>query len=153
MKKSDNSGKQKSKTSNSSTGAKTKKKAQKKSIDKRKKRLSEEEMEDLCGELKERRKDLEFYRCRAGLKKKALLGDTTALSELTGEFIGEFMEVIRKIFFTRIAARNKKTFRLMTGRRNLANFAFIATASAMIGVHLFSHVMQSLHETFTQHAR
>ena len=51
MKKSESSGKQKPTKLNSSTGAKPKKKAQKKSTDKREKSLSEEEMEDLWGEL------------------------------------------------------------------------------------------------------
>ena len=74
MKKSDSSGKQKLTISNSSTDAKPKKKAQS---------LSEEEMEELCGELEERRKDLDvkmretiessdnlkFYPSRAGLEK------------------------------------------------------------------------------------
>ena len=83
MKKSDSSGEKKTPaTSNSFTGAKPKtEKAQKNTTNKRKKSVSEEEMEDLCGELDERGKDLdvkiretiesfnnlEFYPSRAGL--------------------------------------------------------------------------------------
>lgn len=71
--------------------------------------------------LEERRQDLnvkirekiassvnrEFYPSRAALRKE-LLADKSVLSELTSEFIDEFIEVIRRIFHTNMAARDKK---------------------------------------------
>ena len=104
----------------SSTVTKSRKTAPKKS-NKRTKSLSEEEMEDLCEQLEERRQDLdvkirekmassvnlEFYPSRVALRKE-LLADKSVLSELTSEFIDEFIELIRRIFLTNMTPGNKK---------------------------------------------
>lgn len=50
---------------------------------------------------------LEFYPSRAALRKE-LLADKSVLSELTSEFIDELIEVIRRIFHTNMAPRDKK---------------------------------------------
>ena len=78
-------------------------------------------MEDLCGQLEERRQDLdveirekmassvnlELYPSRVALRKE-LLADKSVLYELTSEFIDELIELIRRIFLTNMTSRNKK---------------------------------------------
>ena len=75
----------------------------------------------LCGQLEERRQDLdvkirekmassvnlEFYPSRVALRKE-LLADKSVLSELTSEFIDEFIELIRRILLTNMTPGNKK---------------------------------------------
>ena len=106
--------------SSSSIVTKSRKMAPKKS-NKRTKSLSEDEMEDLCGQLEEKRQDLdvkirekmassvnlEFYPSRVALRKE-LLADKSVLSELTSEFIDKLIELIRRIFLTNMTPRNKK---------------------------------------------
>lgn len=85
------------------------------------KSFSEEKMEDLWGQLEERRQDLnvkirekiassvnlEFYPSRAALRKESL-ADKSILSALTSEFTDKFIEVICRIFHTNMAPRDKK---------------------------------------------
>ena len=55
--------------------------------------------------------NLQFYPSRAASRKE-LLADTSALSELTAQFIDKFIEVIRQEFYTNIAKRQKGCSRL-----------------------------------------
>ena len=95
------------------------------------KRLSEEDLEKICGVLEEKREELDrtvteeiessanlgFY-----LSRKALLGNENehVVSELTGNFIDEFIKITREIFSTRKSTTNKKVPWPTRGQRKLA---------------------------------
>ena len=89
--------------------------------------LSEEEIEEQCERLESKRHDLDceivrklesspnlaFYPSRAGLK-KAILGDKNVQSEITDEFVDEFIGVIHDAYHTKMTATDKKAVLLIS---------------------------------------